>query len=1828
MLAVPFRAKDMPSLRAEFGHPDIAVTLTCLSYYYTGLTQVQLLLCFELLLKQDNPTLEYESWVLGLHSIPESLRHLSGINTESAEQVVVLQQLFAFNKAVVDFYLSRVVFPKEAKAFPEKLTCSGWDLAQEKTHLTTGFSGTNDNRYLLPSSIVQHDLDYQRSTNARVLSFLLRKENNRYRLLPPGQKVREFISVLIAEKPEVRVLLDVGAQMLELKNQELAEAWLRAKRDAEAAVFVNDDDELVLHSRDADLLREISSLSTRRNWYPAHLRKMQTVSWSSLSSLAQHHGFHAAAESIMDYGVQLSAFSEGSPDTDFEIPLCNNHLLERASIRASAVYPNQFSLPLPHGDMDVNYASRDVPGKGAEEKAFNTAFMVHQWPSSLPVQQNLLRVMTQWEDVQGIGECLSLRYSKGWLKPSFPDVFLSAYDLCRSATKTQALQLAFTLASVAYSSDDIYVLIPTLLAFATVSDVRSMDGPPEFTSYDLSDGFIPSDAVLGYLITSCAIDFERSGERHLVAMPEEDEKALGRRRYSAFEDKCASEKQVLLSKLNAAWPCEDPPKLSRLQASCYNLDELSGKLRSVFHSCWKNRSLKQHLRALQVILNRTFTHHPPSKLPSQYAFDPCLNYITSPTSSVDAQHLFNRKPPVIRTLRVRSSQVLPKTNQRGPVSPYLGLTARLKKLINNFRDRGSNNFHRKYADDLDRSSCWKNRSLKQHLRALQVILNRTFTHHPPSKLPSQYAFDPCLDYVTSPTSSVDAQHLFNRKPPVIRTLRVRFSQVLPKTNQRGPVSPSLGLTARLQKLINNFRDRGSNNFHRKYADDLDRSSRDGTVEPLVSSPFSQQLDQCIVYLDDAHTRGTDLKLPSGFRAAVTLGPKVTKDRLTQGCMRMRKLGNGHSVVFFAPIEVDRSIRSAAKKTNAGDVNVADILHWAMLETCTDIQMRASHWSQQGSDFKERRSAWVQFSPTLRTSISTLKTAWLQPEERTLEEMYAPRNSSQPTKACDQEIQRKCKELCVLWAPGRAIDEEQEREVIHEVERERQVQRPPKVEAASHVLHPDVRRFVETGKISVRSPGVTQAVSSLVNTTVEFPERGQWAKNLLVTQSFALTVSTVHEADEYLRPVSWVVSSNIGRPPMLLIMSPDEVNELLPAIHRSKAVHLSIYTPRTSKTMQACDDLQLYRVPSTPQLTPLVPLICQLNLFAGQLYFSNYEMYLWTCNFLGLNGPDLEGKDLVVESDGFIREENRPAARASTQFQKSIEAVKGALSPTSDAENALYNAGLWPRVTPNFIFSHMASVSGSHLGNAWRMALVRLSQILLQLQRSRRMLVFAAKRNWVEFIKELENEECERFHPESCPDWFLIQSFIVIVFRSKVKVALEMMSPSTGKNTSLQLNMGEGKSYVIVPLVAAALSDSKKLVRVIVLKSLSAQMFQLLVERLSGLAQRRIFYVPFSRSLSIDSSKVQMYRDLMQECMDTRGILLVQPDHILSFELMAVDRQLPPRTWTVGRPLSPRSEVADAMLQAQLWLDGHTRDILDESDEILHVRYQLVYTIGVQRSLQGHPERWTTTQQVLTLVAKHAARVKRKFPSDSDISESIHDRGTFPFIRILHPIAGAELVQWIAQDITSGALENLSFDQASLTDDHLVKLPPGNVVLAHDAFVPDEEHSPVPLDRSVHAFVLPESGAAVIAVESTVDQVISNFLRRLTIIAPTSCCLACFQVIQVQEIFEQELGHDVAHVPKVEQEEVGDSGVQEESQDYADFSQPHVQQTAHVEESRGRPKKLQRLWVKLLLRKSTYDSAKSNTKVAREVIPKDRQATAPKVPRQTNSLHCSTVRGPS
>jgi hypothetical protein len=213
--------------------------------------------------------MEYDHWVQVGTDIPTELRYLNGVNTEDENQVdEFLVPLFSSNKGVVDFFLSQRVFPQAAREFPSKLPTSAWDLAEAKTCVTTGFSGTNDNRYLLPTSIAQEDPDFVLSTNALVLQNLLRPENDYYGCTQGNSGEREsataFLERLVKQKPEIRVLLDVGAQMLELRNEQLVRKWLSLRPDVSAAVFFNDSDHLTVINHNGSIEPFISSPLSRQ----------------------------------------------------------------------------------------------------------------------------------------------------------------------------------------------------------------------------------------------------------------------------------------------------------------------------------------------------------------------------------------------------------------------------------------------------------------------------------------------------------------------------------------------------------------------------------------------------------------------------------------------------------------------------------------------------------------------------------------------------------------------------------------------------------------------------------------------------------------------------------------------------------------------------------------------------------------------------------------------------------------------------------------------------------------------------------------------------------------------------------------------------------------------------------------------------------------------------------------------------------------------------------------------------------------------------------------------------------------------------------------------------------------------------------------------------------------------------------------------------------------------------------------------------------------------------------------------------------------------------
>ncbi|RAK76570.1 uncharacterized protein BO72DRAFT_497067 [Aspergillus fijiensis CBS 313.89] len=418
-------------------------------------------------------------------------------------------------------------------------------------------------------------------------------------------------------------------------------------------------------------------------------------------------------------------------------------------------------------------------------------------------------------------------------------------------------------------------------------------------------------------------------------------------------------------------------------------------------------------------------------------------------------------------------------------------------------------------------------------------------------------------------------------------------------------------------------------------DEITVVNRTGLVEPLRTSPFERHLDQCLVFLDEAHTRGIDLMLPLETRAAVTLGPSITKDKLVQACMRMRKLGQGQSVVFCIPEEIKFKILTLCGGSHESDLTVADVLRWAISESWDDMQRSMPLWAVQGKRYQTQARHWRALRQDGQTSISRCQAeGFLEPESQSLEQRYRPGRRNDlalfPQRTDDADLCRildRCREFATVKFSAAQLQEEQERELAPEIEQERQVQRPAPAEPESHSVHPDIRSFVATGHLDASSTAVKPAFRVLANTSAaKFLDVARFPSELLVTKDFARTDGT---------PVRQIV-----------IISPYEANKLHSDIRGSGTVRMHLYAPRQNQSSYPVDKFDLYPIPAVLSTRPLrVPesLRIQLNLFAGQLYISSYREYCEICRFLGV-ASTAAPEGLAVAADGFIVEQQEAGAK--------------------------------------------------------------------------------------------------------------------------------------------------------------------------------------------------------------------------------------------------------------------------------------------------------------------------------------------------------------------------------------------------------------------------------------------------------------------------------------------------------------------------------------------------------------------------------------------------------
>jgi hypothetical protein len=367
---------------------------------------------------------------------------------------------------------------------------------------------------------------------------------------------------------------------------------------------------------------------------------------------------------------------------------------------------------------------------------------------------------------------------------------------------------------------------------------------------------------------------------------------------------------------------------------------------------------------------------------------------------------------------------------------------------------------------------------------------------------------------------------------------------------------------------------------------------------------------------------------------------------------MRRLGDGHKLIFMASEEVLRLI-TIATGCPALNITAAEVVIWTIKESWRQAQADLPAWVQQGKSFMRREVGWKELRHG-RITKERIRSLFCEPEARSLESLYGIGNNMtgellrnvDTTNEIGRGIVRHCQGFGPVSLYDATILEEMEVELVHEKENEREIEEIPSAEPAQHFIHEDVIKFIKTGTFPSKSPDFFNVQRALSNTSLKFPGGLNDALSALrVTRDFYSTIildSTPIPGtmDHFLRPVEWIIRSVVPDFPFIVVLSPYEVNQLLPQIRSSKAVRLHVFAPRVNLAITTLEDLNRFMLPEDPSRSPLPRSVAlQLNLFAGSLYLRDYAMYKDLCTTLRLQIEDVPrhlAKPGIIELSGFVR----------------------------------------------------------------------------------------------------------------------------------------------------------------------------------------------------------------------------------------------------------------------------------------------------------------------------------------------------------------------------------------------------------------------------------------------------------------------------------------------------------------------------------------------------------------------------------------------------------------
>lgn len=179
--------------------------------------------------------------------------------------------------------------------------------------------------------------------------------------------------------------------------------------------------------------------------------------------------------------------------------------------------------------------------------------------------------------------------------------------------------------------------------------------------------------------------------------------------------------------------------------------------------------------------------------------------------------------------------------------------------------------------------------------------------------------------------------------------------------------------------------------------------RNNVITEFDNSVYRDKLNKCIVYLDDSHTRGTDLKFPINWKACVTLSGilktiqkkfisqiliflkskivlfnsgDITRDKTVQACMRMRLLGRGHDISFWASHEADVRIKEICK-IQERKPTTADVIQFISSNSKQFETDHITNWTSSAYNYAKKTAAHKHHELTKEDEYTRLNRLYIQ-----------------------------------------------------------------------------------------------------------------------------------------------------------------------------------------------------------------------------------------------------------------------------------------------------------------------------------------------------------------------------------------------------------------------------------------------------------------------------------------------------------------------------------------------------------------------------------------------------------------------------------------------------------------------------------------------------------------------------------------------------------------------------------------------------------------------------------------------------------------------------------